>query len=376
MSEKSGKPAAPPATSSEVAKRAGVSRTTVSFVLNDVRDRGISEETRKRVLEVARELGYEPNAAARSLAGGATRTVALVVPKIEHLYADAFLAQLVASVNEACHLRGLKLLIESTEGEGREPGGFLQLVRSRSIDGLIVAHLRTAEIDHLRRLRDSRIPQVVLGCHLPDKEGLNVMGDDTWRSAQMAVKHLLSLGRRRVGLVNYASTEYHSALQRELGWRKALADHGIDADSRWISHADITAQSGYEATRELLSRGTRLDALFAGNDTIAFGALRALHEAGLRVPQDIALIGYDDIPLAPFASPPLSSVHSDPIAHGRHAMELLYAQMRKTKPDTKAAPPAPTLVIRESCGARAPGSQADLAAPPSPARKRSTRARA
>jgi LacI family transcriptional regulator len=345
-----------PATSSQVAARAGVSRTTVSFVLNDVRDRGISQATRERVLAVARELGYEPNAAARSLAGGATRTVALVVPKVAHLHVDAFLAQLVASVNESCHQHGLKLLIESTEGEGHEPGGFLQLVRSRSIDGLIVANLRTAEIDHLRRLRDSRIPLVVFGCNLPASKGFCTMGDDTWRSAQMAVNHLLGLGHRRVGLVNYASPEYHSAAQRERGWRQALAEHRVKAEPRWIAHGDITAQSGHEATRGLLSRGIAFDALFAGNDTIAFGALRALHEAGLRVPQDIALVGYDDIPLAPFASPPLTSVHSDPIGHGRLAVQMLLTQMQGGELATGAQLPAPTLVIRQSCGALAPPS--------------------
>jgi LacI family transcriptional regulator len=345
------RPAGPPANSAEVARRAGVSRTTVSFVLNDVRDRGISEATRERVLAVAREVGYEPNAAARTLAGGGTRTVALVVPQVAHLHVDAFLAQLVASVNAASHLHGLRLLIESTEGEGREPGGFLQLVRSRSIDGLIVANLRTAEIEHLHRLRDSGIPLVVFGCNLPASEGFSTMGDDTWRSAQLAVRHLLTLGHRRVGLVNYAPVAYHSAAQRERGWRQALKDQGVTADKRWIVHGNISAQSGYEATRELLAREVGCTALFAGNDTIAFGALRALREAGLRVPQDMALVGYDDIPLAPFASPPLTSMRTDPVGHGRQAVQMLLAQLRPGDAPPVVAAEPPTLVLRESCGA-------------------------
>lgn len=346
-------PHRPPVNSAAVALRAGVSRTTVSFVLNDVTDRGISAATRERVLAAAQELGYVPNAAARTLAGGATRTVALVVPQVAHLNVDAFLAQLVASVNEHCHRHGLKLLIESTEGEGREPGGFLQLVRSRSIDGLIVAHLRTAEIDHLRRLRDGAVPLVVFGCNLPAGEGMATMGDDTWRSAQRAVRHLLTLGHRRVGLVNYASAEYHSAAQRERGWRQALADHGVQADPRWIAYGNISAQSGYEATRELLARQTGVTALFAGNDTIAFGALRALREAGLRVPQDVAVVGYDDIPLAPFAAPPLTTVHTDPVGHGRQAVQMLLAQLHDTPADPLAAVAPADLVVRESCGAAA-----------------------
>jgi LacI family transcriptional regulator len=342
----------PAPSSAEVARRAGVSRTTVSFVLNDVRDRGISEATRERVLAVAREIGYEPHAAARMLAGGATGTVALVVPRMAHLSVDAFLSQLVASINAECHRHGLALLIESTEDEGREPGGFLRLVRGRRIDGLIVANLRTAEMAHLQQLRASGVPLVVFGCQLPDAEGFHTMGDDTWRSARLAVDHLLDLGHRQVAFVNYAQPEFHNVNQRERGWRAALQARGIEPDAAWLAHADISAESGYLATRRLLARGVPFTALFAGNDTIAFGALRALREAGRRVPQDVAVVGYDDIPLAPYADPPLSSVRTDPAAHGRQAVQTLLAQLR---PGTGVvdAVPAPVLVVRASCGTAA-----------------------
>lgn len=346
--------AAPPSlrpTSTEVAKLAGVSRTTVSFVLNGVTDKGISEATRERVLEAARELGYEPNAVARSLAGGATGTIALVIPKAEHLYVDAFLAQLVASINGEAHHHGLKLLIESTEDEGREPGGFMQLVRSRRIDGLIVANLRTAEVEHLQQLREGGLPLVVFGCELPDARRFHTMGDDTWASAQMAVGHLIDLGHRRIGFVNYASPELHSAAQRERGWREALRQHGIRIDPAWVVNADVSADSGYRAAQQLLARDTGITALFAGNDTVAFGALRALREAGLRVPEDIAVVGYDDVPLAAFAAPPLTTVHTDPIAHGRLAVRLLTAQLRGEDVRALAPLPAPKLVVRASCGA-------------------------
>lgn len=339
-------------TSADVARRAGVSRTAVSFVLNGVRDHGISDTTRERVLSVARELGYEPNAAARSLAGGATSTIALVVPQAEHLYVDAFLTQLLASVNEACHCNGLKLLIESSDGVGRAPGGFMQLVRSRRIDGLIVAHPRDSEMDHLRRLREHGSPLVVFGRDLPDSAPHQTVGDDTAKSAQLVIQHLLSLGHRAIGFVNYAAPEYRSVNQRESGWRRALESQGVDIDPAWLAYADISALSGYHATRELLSRGVTFTALFAGNDTIAFGALRALHEAGVRVPQDVAVVGYDDIPLAPFASPPLTTVRTDPVGYGRQAVSLLLAQMRQHAPDLSASEAqAPRLVVRESCGA-------------------------
>lgn len=341
-----------PPTSTDVARLAGVSRTTVSFVLNGVLGMGISPATRDKVLAAAQQLGYAPHAAARSLAGGSTGTVALVVPRMAHLGIDAFLAQLVASVNEACWQHGLKLLVESSEGEGRQPGGFMQLVRSRHIDGLIVAHPRDAEIEHLLRLRDEGVPLVVFGAGLRDLSPQQLMGDDTARSARAAVNHLLALGHRHVAFVNYARPEFRSVNQREAGWRQALRAQRIAVDPAWITHADISAQSGFDATRELLARGVPFTALFAGNDTIAFGALQALREAGLRVPQDVAVMGYDDIPLAPFAWPPLTTVRTDPAGHGRLAVQKLLGQLR---PQADAGPAvvveAGRVVVRASCGA-------------------------
>ncbi|MFM1907177.1 MAG: hypothetical protein RLZZ591_854 [Pseudomonadota bacterium] len=342
-----------PPTSTQVARQAGVSRTTVSFVLNGVRDQGISDSTRARVMAVAREMGYQPNAAARSLASGSTGTVALVIPKASHLYVDAFLAQLVATINDECHQHGLKMLIESTDDDGREPGGFLNLVRGRRIDGLVVANPRLAEVDHLDRVAEAGIPMVVMTAGRKELSRFHTIGGTTAPAAQTVVNHLLSLGHQRVAFVSFAQPEYDSVSERELGWRAALSDHGIDADPSWVEYADISAQSGYEATRRLLARGVKFTALFAGNDTIAFGAIRALNEAGLRIPEDVALVGYDDIPLAAFASPPLTTMRTDPIGSGKVAMQMLMSQLKRDLPEqaTQTVLPA-RLVIRESCGAR------------------------
>ena len=347
-----------PPTSSEVARRAGVSRTTVSFVLNNVRDQGISEATREKVLTAAREIGYEPNAAARSLAGGTTGTVGLVIPKAEHLYVDVFLAQLVASINQECHRHGLKMLIESSDDEGREPGGFVDLVRSRRIDGLIVVNPSVPGREHLGRLLEAGIPMVVFGAGLPDMERYHTTGNDTSISAKMAVNHLIGLGHTRIAFVNFAQPEYLAVNERERGWRDAMAEHGLPIDPAWCAYADISAASGYRATRELLARQAPFTALFAGNDTIAFGAIRALNEAGLRVPEDVALVGYDDIPMAEFASPPLTTVRSDTIGLGRDAMTMLLALLRKETPVSTTNPEQlMELVVRESCGARLRGAE-------------------
>lgn len=339
-----------PPTSAEVARKAGVSRTTVSFVLNGVLNRGISEATRARVLAVADELGYRPNIAARTLAGGASATVGLVMPQATHLYDDAFLAHLVGSINEACHRAGLKMLIESTDGEGREPGGFVDLVRSRRIDGLIVVNLRRSEHDHLRQIAAAGIPLVVLGSGRDGTGDFHTLGTDNHRGAMLAVNHLLDLGHRCIAHVGFAPSEFHSVSGRESGWHDALVARGITPERSWVAHADISAESGWRATRELLARGVPFTALFVGNDTVAFGALRALREAGRRVPDDVAVVGYDVLPLAPFAEPPLTTVRTDPIRHGREAMEMLLALMAGQGGEVAHREIGAALVVRASSG--------------------------
>lgn len=339
-------------TSAEVARRAGVSRTTVSFVLNGVDDKGISKATRERVLQASRELGYQPNAAARSLAGGATGTVALVIPRATHLYVDAYLGRLAASINEECHRQQLRMLIEASEEEGRAAGAFVDLVRTRRIDGLIVINPNEEGQAHLGDIVDAGIPMVVFGAGLPDESRYHSVGSNTSDAAGLAVGHLIGLGHREIAFVNFAPAGFLAGSERERGWRRAMADHGLPVNPAWCAHADISADSGYRATQELLARGVRFTALFAGNDTVAFGALRALREAGLKVPQDVAVVGYDDIPLAAYAEPALTTVRTDPIGLGRDAMRILVGLLQGEDVHLgERQEQAPALVVRASCGA-------------------------
>jgi len=259
----------------------------------------------------------------------------------------------VASINQQCHRHGLKMLIESTDDDGNDPGGFVDLVRSRRIDGLIVVNPSLAGRRYLGDIADANIPMVVFGAGLPDVERFNTCGNDTSAAARMVVDHLVSLGHRAIAFVNFAKPEYLAVNERERGWREAMASHGLPIDPAWAVNADISAASGYLATQQLLARGVNFSALFAGNDTIAFGAMRALSETGLRIPRDIALVGYDDIPLAEFASPPLTTVRTDTIGLGRDATHMLLALLRR-EPDlqTMQHEQPVELVIRQSCGAK------------------------
>ncbi|MCA3871522.1 MAG: LacI family DNA-binding transcriptional regulator, partial [Burkholderia sp.] len=283
------------ATIKDVAAMAGVSFTTVSHVVNN--SRPVSADVRAKVEGAIRELNYVPSAVARSLKARATATIGLVVPNSTNPY----FAELARGIEDQCAANGYCVFFCNSDDDPVKQRSYLRVLQEKRIDGLIVANLRTAEMAHLQQLRASGVPLVVFGCQLPDAEGFHTMGDDTWRSARLAVDHLLDLGHRQVAFVNYAQPEFHNVNQRERGGRAALQARGIEPDAAWLAHADISAESGYLATRRLLARGVPFTALFAGNDTIAFGALRALREAGRRVPQDVAVVGYDDIPLAPYA---------------------------------------------------------------------------
>ena len=176
---------------------------------------------------------------------------------------------------------------------------------------------------------------------------------DTFLSAKTAVQHLLALGHDKIAYISFAQPEFDSVHEREIGWRNALTEAGHTPDPALVEYADISAQSGYDAARRLLARGVKFSALFAGNDTIAFGVMQALREARLRIPQDVAIVGYDDIPMAAFACPPLTTVRTDPIGHAQAALQLLLAQFngQQTPSQTDHTVQA-KLVVRASCGAK------------------------
>ncbi len=336
-------------TSSEVAKRAGVSRTTVSFVLNDLRGKGISEETRQKVLLAASEMGYEPHSAARILAGGSTGTIAVVIPRSDHLHVDAYLPRLLSTVNDCCHIHGYKVLLEAADDQFKDPGAFMNLVKGKRIDGLIVVNMRSVECDYVRQLAQQGFPVVVAG---NGRESFysRCTSDDDVVTSKRATQHLIELGHRRIAHLAFAPKEFEAVTLRRAGYESALAEAGIAPDPSLIAYADISARSGYDAMKQLLEQTTDFTALFAGNDTVAFGAMKALKDAGCRIPQDVAVVGYDDIPLAEFASPPLTTLRIDPVTQGKEAVDMLLALMNGETYVRLEVPYDTCFVIRESCG--------------------------
>lgn len=333
----------------QVAERAGVSLTTVSLVLNDAPGTTIGSATRARVLAVAQELGYVASAAARSLVSGRTHTVGLVVCHAEHLVVDAFIPQTLYGINQVARHLGFRVLVEAVEDVTR-PDAYHEMVRAKQIDGLIVINPRSD---------DSRLPQlvrdgfpVVTLAPLPSCDPATVCTDEP-RLAAAATAHLLRLGHTRVGHVTFAPSQYLATDARLRGYRTALEAADLAFEPTLVAVGAFSAASGAAAVHGLLQRDPDVSALFCGNDTIALGALSALAALGRRVPDDVAVVGYDDIPTARYLLPPLTTVRSPAVEHGRRAMELAIALIEGQSPAERQVVLDAQLVVRASCGAPA-----------------------
>jgi DNA-binding LacI/PurR family transcriptional regulator len=303
-------------TSADVAARAGVSRTTVSFVLNYRTDIQISDETRQRVFRAASELGYHPHAPARQLAGGRSHILGLVLRQsAEQVAGDATLAETLRGIASAARAAGSRVMVETLTPDGT----YDRLLRSQHADGLIVSGPRRDD-PSLAELVADGFPLVLQGS-MPGLRAPSVDVDNV-AGARGAVEHLLSLGHRRIAFVTNAPLRYTSARERLQGYREALAAAGVAYDHALVVEGAFDAASGERATATLLAR-TTFSALFVASDVLVLGAFGALREANRRVPEDVSMVGFDDIPLAAFFDPPLTTVRLPAFELGQAAGRAL-----------------------------------------------------
>jgi LacI family transcriptional regulator len=336
------------ATSRDVADLAGVSRTTVSFVLNNVPDVKISAGTRQRVLDAARRLDYYPTAAARSLASGRTYRIGMILGEGEdRLSADAFWPGFLAGVTAAVRRKGYRLVLQMAE-DVTSHDAYVGLIREKQVDGLILSGPRNDD-PLLPRLAEENFPLVLHG-YLPDTP-FPCVDVDNAAGARLAVNHLIGLGHRRIGFISNAPLWYAGAQGRLQGYQEALEQAGIEHEPALMQTANFLPETGRQAMENLLALEKPPGAVFASGDVIALGALRALHAAGLAVPDDMALVGFDDIFVAAFAHPPLTTVHIPVFGLGWTAAETLIAII-EGDPEVPSVTLDAELVIRESCGAR------------------------
>ncbi|MGW5803498.1 LacI family DNA-binding transcriptional regulator, partial [Streptomyces bacillaris] len=285
----------------EVAARAGVGRGTASRVING--SPRVSEATREAVEAAVAELGYVPNRAARALAGNRTDAIALVVPEPEtRFFAEPYFSAIVRGVGAALADTEMQLLL-TLAGNDRERRRLAQYLTAHRVDGVLLVAVH-ADDPLPELLEQLGMPCVISGARHA-AEPLASVDSDNFEGARAAVEHLVSRGRRRVATIT-GRLEVYGAQRRLDGYRAALATAGLPPDERLIAPADFTEEGGARAMRELLARRPDLDAVFAASDVMAAGARQVLREADRRIPEDVALIGFDDSVVARHMHPPLT----------------------------------------------------------------------
>lgn len=337
-----------PTTMKRIAADLGVSITTVSKVLNNHADIGAT--TRARVLARVEELGYRPNAVARSLSLRRTNTLGVVIPDLMH----SFFVEVVAGIETVASARGYGLLLCSSTENPRKERSELEMLRSRQVDGIVLASVHGSHNSELLQRVAAHGALVMIDrddhprvrCH-------RVLTDDEL-VGRMATGHLIAQGRRAIGHI--AGPPITHARRREAGYLAALHDAGINPQPGWIVRGGFMEIHGYQAMQTLLAAEPRIDAVFAANDPSAIGAMQAIWDAGLGVPDDVAVVGAGDIAHGDLLRVPLTTVGWAKEELGRRAAELIFEQLtaRDELAFRRVIIP-PHLVVRESCGAGARG---------------------
>lgn len=332
------------ATIRDVARRAGVSVTTVSRVVNGTGP--VREETRLRVEAARAELRYVPHGTARSLITRRTQILGVVLPD---LFGE-FFSEVIRGMDPQAQEHGYHLLLSGSHDDRREIEFAMGAMRGR-VDGLIVMSPDVPGRE-LAECLPPDVPVVLLNCDVTGSPfpAINV---DNFGGAREMVRHLVGLGHRRVAMVKGAEANF-DARERLRGFQAAVAEAGGAVEGVAVA-GDFTEAGGYRAAQALLRDGPRPDAVFCANDSMAVGAISALREAGLRVPEDVAVAGFDDVPIARYLSPALSSVHVDVQDLGAKAIAMLCREVAGEGPEAPPQLLLPTrLVVRRSCGADGP----------------------
>jgi DNA-binding LacI/PurR family transcriptional regulator len=328
----------------DVAARAGVSRQTVSRVINDKGE--VSDATRARVLAAIEELGYQPNAVARSMVAGRTRTLGCVSPNLT----DYTLANIIEGAQAEARRLGYFVLTGSAPREG-DVEALLEEMIHRRVDGLLVLNpYSDGRYRYFSPLIDRGTAVVYLN-NTPRQEPVSSVRCDDYEGGYRATRHLLELGHTRIAIIVGPENEECTA-DRLRGYQRALAEAGLDLASRLRVDGDWSATSGYRAGQQLLAAAPDLTGIVSQNDQMAVGAIRALREAGLAVPGAVSIIGFDDIPLASYFDPPLTTFRQPMQESGRQAVQLLIGQIEDParRPDQVLL--HARLVERDSCARR------------------------
>ena len=330
-------------TLAEIALAAGVSVSTVSRALTN-NNYPLKEETRQRIVSLAEEMGYNPNLVARSLQSNRTHTVGVIVDRIR----SPFAAATVQGIQDGLRQAGYSISIINSNRDQDLIIEAIQTFYSRRVDGIVVLNswLHTFN-DPILSLQDR--PFVFVN-RLFSKAIHNCVAPGDHCGAQMAVRHLVDLGHRQIAYIN-GMENWLEAQNRLAGYLDVLTEQGLPLDETLIKPGDWGVDSGYQATQELLRLKQRPTAIFASNDLMALGAIYAIQEAGLRVPEDVAVVGYDDRDFAAWIRPSLTTIRMPSYEMGQAAARLLLEQFAGEELEDATQIPG-ELIIRQSCGAK------------------------
>ncbi|MBE4429806.1 substrate-binding domain-containing protein [Vibrio parahaemolyticus] len=329
------------ATMKDIAKLAGVSTSTVSHVIN--KTRFVSEEISERVNNAAKELNYyAPSALARSLKVNRTKTIGMLVTTST----NPFFGEVVKGVERSCYYKGYSLILCNTEGDNERMRQSINTLLQKRVDGLILmcSSLEGERIDVFERYPD--IPVVVMDWG-PMLFTSDKIQDNSLRGGYLAAKYLIDCGHTEIGCITGPLIK-HQAQMRYEGYKRAMNEAGLEFNANWIIESDFECEGGYQAFKKMAERGTLPSSIFVSNDMMAMGVINAANELSIKVPDDLSIIGYDDIHIAKFMSPSLTTIHQPKYRLGQAAVETLVRRLDDKSNEAQVVQLEPTLVVRNS----------------------------
>jgi len=331
-----------PLTLEDIARISGVSRSTVSRVINV--DPNVGERTRQKVQEVIQNLNFQPNMAARGLAAGSSKVIGLVIPVgISSIFSDPYFPLVVQGVSSACNHLGYSIMLWLAEPH-YERKTISQIIYNGLIDGVIVLAMLLDD-PLIDRLSESNRPFMTIGRH-PTNEKIDYVDVDNRSGAYQGVSYAIRAGHHRVALIGGPRNTI-SGQDRYQGYLDALREYGLPIMAELVIESDYSDAGGYQAMKRLLP--LHPDAVFAASDAMALGAIRAIQEAGLSVPEDIAIVGFDDIPPAATSKPALTTVRQPIVQTGKIVAEMLIDMIEHPNAQPHRVVLPTELVIRSSC---------------------------
>lgn len=328
------------ATIKDVAKLAGVSTTTVSHVIN--KTRFVAPETEKLVLNAIQTLNYSPSAVARSLKVNTTRSIGMIVTTSEAPY----FAEIIHAVEERCYRQGYSLFLCNTQNDPDKIKNHLEMLAKKRVDGVLVmcAEYTQDSLDLLANFTD--IPMVVMDWG-PSNQNSDIIQDNSFAGGYMATKYLIDNGHTSIGIISGELIKT-TAKTRYAGFVKAMEEANLNINPNWIMEGFFEPEDGYECMNKILQQEELPTAVFCCNDVMALGAISAIGEKGLKVPDDISIIGYDNIHASRFYSPPLTTIHQSKSRLGAQAVNLLFQRIGDKSGQHQVIEIHPELVVRSS----------------------------